>query len=87
MLEITKDTRFYMEVKEMRKRNNPLDQQLNNIQSETNNPAILADVVQNDLDQYSRSNPLYEDHGPLTAVEEESMKNNVDGKTWNTLKK
>ncbi|WP_416150773.1 hypothetical protein ACM26V_07345 [Salipaludibacillus sp. HK11] len=71
----------------MKRQYNPFDQQLKNIQSETNNPAIFDDVVRNDLDQYSGGSQLYGNNGPLTRVEEESVKNHVDGKTWSTLKR
>lgn len=64
----------------MKKRNNPFDQQMKNIQSETNNPAIFDDVVHSDLDQYSgRSN---QDLNGTFSTVDQNVKNPVDGKTW-----
>lgn len=68
----------------MKRINNTFNQQIKNIQSETNNPTIVNDVVRNDLEQYTGNEQSL--NGSVSAIEEERVKNPVDGKTWNSIK-
>ncbi|WP_088104556.1 hypothetical protein [Halalkalibacter urbisdiaboli] len=59
-----------------------VDAQMESILAETDNPAILNDVTNTDLDVTSetrKGNPT------LSIVESYVVRNSVDGKTWNQI--
>lgn len=53
-----------------------------NVQNETDNPAILNDVISSEMEQYPGQNA--ERNRPLSPVQE-VIRNNTDGKTWQNL--
>lgn len=63
---------------------NNVQKQLRSIQKETDNPAIIQDVLNMDLGALPGN--VGEVHAnTLSNVEEYVVKNSVDGKTWNEI--
>jgi ornithine cyclodeaminase/alanine dehydrogenase-like protein (mu-crystallin family) len=56
---------------------------MRNVQRETDNPAILNDVI-SDEEQYPASNQKLAEDSPLSALQE-IVRNNTDGKTWQNV--
>lgn len=54
---------------------------------ETNNSAIINDVINNGLEQYPGQNEEFvQQNGTLSSFEEEIVRHTVDGKSWNSIK-
>lgn len=66
------------------RRDRPLQEQINNIKTETDNPAIINDVVDTSLEAYPGHIEEVDDNEPLDDLEEDIVENFVEGKTWNT---
>jgi predicted RND superfamily exporter protein len=66
-------------------RDKQLQEQLDNIRRETDNPAIINDVVDTDLEAYpGHLEKAADDNEALDNFEEIIVENVVEGKTWNT---
>jgi hypothetical protein len=67
------------------RRDKQLQEQINNIKTETDNPAIINDVVDAGLEAYpGHVEEALDDNDTLDDFEENIVKNVVEGKTWNT---
>lgn len=67
------------------RRDKQLQEQISNIKAETDNPAIINDVVNTDLEAYpGHVEEALVDTDTLDDFEEDIVKNFVEGKTWNT---
>jgi len=55
-----------------------------NVQNETNNPAILNDIIESGLEQDPSHQEKLAKGSPLSPLQE-IVRNNTDGKTWQNL--
>lgn len=60
----------------------PSRRHVKNVQNETDNPAILNDVISSEMEQHPGQNA--ERTSPLTPIQE-VIRNNTDGKTWQNM--
>lgn len=58
-----------------------LEQQIKNIQEETDSSAVINDVVNSEFEQYPGQNESLIKDSPLTPLEK-AVQQNTDGKTW-----
>lgn len=58
---------------------------LSNVQRETDNPAILNDVIHSEMEQHPEQNEGTVKGSPLSPLQE-IVRNNTDGKTWQNVK-
>ncbi|WP_163972064.1 hypothetical protein [Oceanobacillus halotolerans] len=60
------------------------EQQMDNVRQETDNPAVVNDVVNTEFEQYPGHNESLMEDYPLTPLQE-AVRDNTDGKTWINL--